>query len=498
MENYKLTIDNKEIFAFYKNNNLDFESTNLLFLSILKNLKSNLDSSLTNNIGNQLLEKINLLSNNVSSIENNIQSILKDSFTFHNNEFINSLKLILTSNNSEQLSPLIKESSQLLLERTTNTLNELIPKNNSYLQKDIQNQISQLQLLLSSETNKLLQSSLEKSTIDHFLQTIQTSLSHSQQSFSSLVQNSNSKIESIHQLVSDNVSSQQSINQNVSEMLKKFEKGTTKGNISEHVTYNILLSLYPCAQIDHVGSEQKETGDIVLVRTNKPKILIENKDHDTKNVPKHEVEKFIRDCEIQDCCGIMMAQNRGITNKQNFEIQINNGNVLLYMHEVNFDVDKIKTAVDIVEAFKLKLDELNVNQNGLTIDKDVLEDINKEFVVFTTQKYALMKLVKDYNERMNATISEIKMPNLEKYLSSKFAFSSNQSDNICKYCEKFIPKSLLKHYRYCSAKREFDVANGIQPDPTELVDEEIEVQIPVVEIPDSSVKKSSKKKKKES
>ena len=105
------------------------------------------------------------------------------------------------------------------------------------------------------------------------------------------------------------------------------------------------------------------------------------------------------------------------------------------------------------------------------------------FVVFTTQKYALMKLVKDYNERMNATISEIKMPNLEKYLSSKFAFSSNQSDNICKYCEKFIPKSLLKHYRYCSAKREFDMANGIQPDPAELVDEEIEVQIPVVEIP---------------
>jgi hypothetical protein len=167
------------------------------------------------------------------------------------------------------------------------------------------------------------------------------------------------------------------------------------------------------------------------------------------------------------------------------------------MHEVNFDVDKIKTAVDIVEAFKLKLDELNVNQNGLTIDKDILEDINKEFVVFTTQKYALMKLVKDYNERMNATISEIKMPNLEKYLSSKFAFSSNQSDNICKYCEKFIPKSLLKHYRYCSAKREFDVANGIQPDPAELVDEEIELQIPVNEIPNSSVKKTNKKKKKE-
>jgi len=39
---------------------------------------------------------------------------------------------------------------------------------------------------------------------------------------------------------------------------------------------------------------------------------------------------------------------------------------------------------------------------------------------------------------------------LEKYLSSKFAYSFNQNDNICSYCEKYVPKSLAQHLRYCA------------------------------------------------
>ena len=88
--------------------------------------------------------------------------------------------------------------------------------------------------------------------------------------------------------------------------------------------------MYPCAQIDHVGNEQKETGDIILIRSNKPKILIENKDHTSTNVPKNEVDKFIRDCEIQNCSGIMFSQHRGISNKQNFELFLNK--IMRFVH----------------------------------------------------------------------------------------------------------------------------------------------------------------------
>ncbi len=255
--------------------------------------------------------------------------------------------------------------------------------------------------------------------------------------------------------------------------------------------------MFPCAQLEHVGNEQKETCDIVLIRNNKPKILIENKDHETKNVPKHEVDKFIRDCELQNCCGIMLAQHRGITNKKNFEIQINNGNVLLYIHETKFDVDKIKIAIEIVEIFKMKLNELVMKDTNYIIEKDMLEDINKEFVIFANQKHTLLKLMKDFNEKMNFSLNELKMPTLEKFLSSKFAFSSIQTDNNCKYCEKFIPKSMTHHYRYCSEKQDFEIKHGIKiENTTEIIQIETEM-FPIEPVESENVGDTTKFKKKD-
>lgn len=481
MEKYTLCISNKEVFEFYEKYHIDFENMNIIFLNILKKLLANMDTSLNSNLATQLLENVSMLSNKVDTIgssitkyQTDISSLLTIKFSEYRKDYLDDLKLILTSNNIDQISPLIKETNNHLLDKTSIILNELIPKNQESLSKDIQINFKLLQSSILTETSKLLNSSLDKKTIDDFLNNVNSTMGQTHHTLTTLISSSENRIETklldterkineIKEIFTENNSSQQLLQINVNEMLKKFEKGVGKGNISEHVTYNILLSLFPCAQIDHVGNE-KETGDIILIRNNKPKILIENKDHDSKNVPKHEVEKFIRDCEIQNCCGIMFAQHRGITNKQNFEIQINNGNVLLYVHEVNFDVERIKTAIEIVENFKIKLDEVIVKEDGCIIEKDLLEDINKEFINYVNQKNILLKLVKDFNEKMNSSINELKMPNLEKYLSSRFAFSSNQTENMCKYCEKFIPKSMSQHYRYCSSKRDFEITNGIQND----------------------------------
>ena len=125
----------------------------------------------------------------------------------------------------------------------------------------------------------------------------------------------------------------------------------------------------------------------------------------------------------------------------------------------------------------------------------MLEDINKEFINYVNQKYILLKLVKDFNEKMNSSINELKMPNLEKYLSSRFAFSTNQADNMCKYCEKFIPKSMSQHYRYCSAKRDLDIKNGIHTDLLLLESSEpinVELTVPL----ETSKERPSRKTKK--
>ena len=465
-----LTIDNKEVFDFYEKHSLNFEQMNVLFCNILQSIITSTDKSFNQSMAVKLFENLSVISNKVNSIENSVSNYQKDvssllnvKFNDYRKECMSDLKLILTSNNVDHITPLIRETNANLIDKTTLIINELLPKNQELLSKDINSNFKLLQSTILSETTKFLSSSLDKRTIEDFLNNINLNMTQTHNTLTTLISASETRIESklgmndskmneIKNIFSDNNNSQKLLQNSVNEMLKKFEKGIGKGNVSEHITYNILLSLFPCAQIDHVG-DTKEMGDIILIRNGKPKILIENKDHDSCNVPKQDVEKFIRDCDIQKCCGIMFAQNRGIANKRNFEIQINNGNVLLYVHEVNFDIDKIKTSIELVEQFKFKLDEINVNNdNNYVIEHDTLEEINKEFNSYILQKHSMLKLIRDFNEKMNSSVNELKMPCIEKFLSNNFASSSNQNDKICKYCEKFIPKSLSSHYRYCSAK----------------------------------------------
>ena len=176
MDNYILTFNNKEVFEFYNKYNLDFENMNILFVNILKKLISNMDTSFNSNLASKLLENVSQLTSKVESIGNNIckyqsdiSSLLTIKFTEYRKEYMDDLKLILVSNNVEHISPLIKETNISLLDKTTNIINELIPKNQDSLSKDINNNFKILQSSITSETSKLLNSSLDKKTIDDFL-----------------------------------------------------------------------------------------------------------------------------------------------------------------------------------------------------------------------------------------------------------------------------------------------------------------------------------------
>ena len=463
---YFMSLNNQEIYEYYEKNNLDFEQMNILFMGILKKLGENIDASVNASLASNLLEKFKKMDAKIDATNQQMQQTIQD----YNKDNIENIRQMIVFNTSETIGPLIKESSSHRLDKTSLILSEIIPKNEERLLKQIETQFVLFQNVLSVETNKLLSSSLDKKNIDDFFQNLMQNVGTSHNTLVTLLSSSENRIENrlteterkmgeIKEIANTNNISQLSLYNNVTEVLKKFEKGSSRGNVSEHIIYNILLNMYPCAQIDHVGNEQKETGDIILIRSNKPKILIENKDHTSTNVPKNEVDKFIRDCEIQNCRGIMFSQHRGISNKQNFELQLNNGNVLLYVHEVGFDKDKIKMAIEIVEQFKIKIDESFNNEEDCMVDKESLNEINREYLNYVVQKGNILKLLKDYNEKMNIVINELRFPTLEKYLSTKFATSSVQSENICKYCEVHVPKSMSQHYRYCKAKKLFETTS---------------------------------------
>jgi hypothetical protein len=542
---YALTVDNEKLWKFYNAHpNLNFETTNILFMDVLEKFLQDANSSLSTSMTSQLIDQIKnlqtqivsmtenhtrmqnesalhfncklsefkkdyieevkvILTNNVSEkvapllkeqnsmmldkthllinslipkTHEDLTSVkqisdtmktLQSSFIDFKRDYIDDVKMILSNNVSEKVAPLLKEQNAIMIDKTHLLINELIPKNqDDIVVKHINESFKSLYSSISEDTNKLLSSSITQKTFDDFISSLDNKFSNvmqtSQTLFGSTEQRLDTSIRDIknsteaqltclRELSSSNQNITSSLNNSVSELLKKMENSSSKGKISENIVFNILHNLYPCSQIDSVGTT-KETGDIMLTRNNKPKILIENKNWD-KNVVQEEVKKFIHDVEKNDCCGLFLSQNFGIANKENFQIDVSGKNVLLYLHEVHNDAEKIKVAISIIDHFKSKLDELDNNSEIDTISKEVLDTINREYQNHAVQKMNMIKLIKDCNQKMLKQVEEIQIPSLEDYLSTRYAFSTTKF--TCEFCG-YIAKNqsaMSAHQRGCNVKK---------------------------------------------
>jgi hypothetical protein len=331
--------------------------------------------------------------------------------------------------------------------------------------------IKDMQKTIVDDTHKFLSnSSISPQSLQEFVNNLDAKLSSSLLSSQALYTAAEKRLDTsireikassdanlgiIKELSSSNQQISSSLTSSVSEMLKKMENSSSKGKISENILNVTLHSLYPCAQIDAVGTT-KETGDIILSRKDKPRILIENKNWD-KNVVQEEVKKFLHDVETQNCCGLFLAQNYGIANKEDFEINIHNGNVLVYVHKANNDPDKIKVAVSIIDHLKARLEQIDDKSEVDVISKERLDNINQEYITFANQKLAMIKHVKDFQTKLVKMIDDVRLPSLEEHLSTRYATSS--SNFTCQYCEIFKAKNqqaLSAHHRGCAKKKLID------------------------------------------
>jgi len=242
------------------------------------------------------------------------------------------------------------------------------------------------------------------------------------------------KLLNINEISRSNKEILSSQNDKLNNLLNRFENSSNKGKLSENLVLNTLKDMYPSAEIYSVG-QTKETCDIMLIRNNKPNILVENKDW-SRPVIQEEVKKFLRDIDMQKCCGLFLSQNTTITTKDNFEINVHDGNVLVYVHCANNDPEKIKIAVDVIDAFhntlKLLEDESCLEENMNTISKEVTDHINAEYQNFLSKKNKTIKMAKEFIQTLVKQIEEFNIPTLEVYLASKYSVSSSKF--VCELC----------------------------------------------------------------
>jgi hypothetical protein len=473
---FELALDsvrnNNRISHFYLNNpHISLEQVNIFIVDMLEQLQ--LSSENTNSM--TIMKRLNEINDKLTSNQSDINKMLATKFDNYKKEYMESLKLILLSNNQEQISPLVKEQTAMLVDKTSLLLKDLFPKNCEVITKNIERNLEQTRQSLLSETTKMLVSAPK---LENLGNEIKNSFRNNDDHVNSLINsfelrlnqafdNTNKQIQLLHQTTNETNNANNNIQQNLDNLLKKFMRSnsSSKGQISENAMYNILLSLYSKADIENVAA-QKESGDLMFTLDN-TKIIIENKEYESKNVSQQEVTKFIRDCEVNNCSGILFSQRKGIANKDDFELQIHNSCVLLYVTEVAFDPTKIKMAVDVVVQFKKKLDEIVFTQNNTNtvIDLSLLDLIRKDTIAHYARRTNMVQLLKSFNEKMNYELNEDILPNLDLYLESRYAQNTQkQEPTICKYCGVLIKKSISQHFRWCKKNKE---GNTIQV-PSEL------------------------------
>ena len=76
--------------------------------------------------------------------------------------------------------------------------------------------------------------------------------------------------------------------------------------------------------------------------------------------------------------------------------------------------------------------------------------------MFIANKLSHIKTIKDYQQRLLTQVEELKIPNLEYFLSKLYAYSSKE--DICEYCNYVAknPRALTAHLRGCGLKKQFD------------------------------------------
>jgi hypothetical protein len=508
----KLVITNSKVIEFYKNNpSLDFEYVNLHIINMLENIISDTQNKLSSSSITQLFNLFNThsskLDNYIKFAENSNQSLLKQLDTNKTDikesiqhvkelilnqkndieniiisklstvkqQYIDEIKLLLQlmeNNSILSINSKLEHFNTSFIDKVQVSINNLLPQMNEPINKHINNSIDLFKNFLNLESNKLqdlIKNNNNSELINNYINNINSR-------YSDMVKNINepiihyitstedrlqNNINSIKQRVDNNNNISEQVNKNLNEHLNKFKSSTTKGQLSENRLFNDLTRLYTDAEITNTSSINY-SGDILFTRSNKPSIRFENKDY-TYNVPESEIEKFKRDLsQCNDAHGIFISQSSGIANRQDWSIEKINNFVILFIHNANYDLDKLILAVKIIDLLdnsiykNTDLTDIDKN-NSVSLSQIDIIKLNEELTSIMTTKNKLLSKLEDYYKDSKKLITDdLKLPFLETIL--KNSEYQQPSEIVCDYCSyKTNNKhSLAMHIHHRHKKQQSD------------------------------------------
>lgn len=240
----------------------------------------------------------------------------------------------------------------------------------------------------------------------------------------------------------------------LSEILSKFHENKSSQQQNDKQLSNIITKLYPTSEL-HIPIKNNTTGLIILKRQGRPNLLVENRDIDT-NISTDEVQSFATNIDEYNCNGIFISQNSGISAKKNYQIEMHNNNIIVFLHEAQYNPSKIEAAIDIIDQLFNKMRQIKYTGiDDCVIPKEIMDSINNEYQLFLSQKNAVIEVFKESQKKVLAQVDEIRFPSLDKFLSTKYSAPIQKTGLKCDLCKSYSAnnlKALAAHKRGCIRK----------------------------------------------
>lgn len=485
MEN--IIVDDETIIAFYRENpNINFITMNHILINILKQLSTNVSETMNNVINERIYDKLNHLVQDFSSFKNDVAqnntnqiSTFIDKLNQTKRDYIEDIKILLSNHsltNVEKIGNIIDKHNDTLITKTNIMINEIIPKSNETYNSQIFNSINELSNFVNEQTNKIIQNNTNenkdgKNTLEEFSKNIDNQFNRMilnlQQPIFNYIQSSEERTMNNIQRINDKIQKQETMQETLNNELRGFlsrytNNSSVKGKISETELCNVLQTIFPSDEIINCSSNTANC-DYCINRFNnsKPSILFENKDY-SRSVSTEEVEKFQRDVKKQQIHGILLSQNTGITFKDNFQIEIINGLIHVYIHNVNYSAEKIKIAVDIIDNLSPKInmlsEQFNETNMNITIEKEDIDELYNEYLDFNEQKNNIIENIKNSNKQIIDRIESLQLNSIKKLLNKHNLLNDNELKcNICNFFTGKNKASLAQHMRKCKSNKNITI-----------------------------------------
>ena len=265
-------------------------------------------------------------------------------------------------------------------------LRNIIPNINTKQFEEINRSLYSFQKAIASDTQTLLKS-VDTQSLKEYMNNFEIKsslmLQNIQQPILSSITASEERITNNVNSVKDNITNTDESNKtlfhNINSLLntdKSINKTIHANNLTNSHFVSFLTKSFSSADISSklLGMNNPTT---VMKRIRKPDILLQNYELDT-NVSSDEMASFINMISDENKCGILMSQYSGISNKNDFQIEFHNNNVIIFVHNSEYSNHKIEAAVNIIDHLYFKLQQFNKTgiNDDFTIPKDILETIN--------------------------------------------------------------------------------------------------------------------------